>query len=224
VSAAALFFALTAGGGVSLAGAVPSSSGDGLTSPLQQASGTVTGATQDVGSAVQQVLPAPAPQPSPSPSGPLSQVLGPVTGTVSAVTGTVGSLVSQAPQPTIQPTITPTVAPPGGSSSHQQHPTTSGATGGQVKPVNVPQPTYPLPRSIGDAELGSTFAPGTAEPQAARGVTPQLTPEPHHRASLFGLGSDKLPSAVVLLAFTAIAAVVAGHVGIWQNRRSNTSA
>lgn len=230
VSASALFLALVAGGGMSLAGAVPgTSTGDGLSGATGSTTNTVNGLVSPVTSA----LPAPSPQPSPSPSGPLQTVVGTVTSTATTTVKTVTGTVDNVLHPT----------PSGGGSSggtqggsHGSSGPTGGSTGGGSTSTGPRQGTKgtpkvarpaagieaaaalpALPRNL-DTRVG--LSSSTAEqPHVAAASAPELAPTPaDHTPAFIALSKRTLPAAIVVIAVAAVAAVGAGHIGVWQNR------
>jgi hypothetical protein len=145
-----------------------------------------------------------------------------VAGTTTTVTGAVSGLTGQAPAPV--PVPTPGESGSGGTT----HPSTGGgSTGSQPSVATHHQPTASvglsravaaLPRSLGRDPVG-TEVPATNRVAAAS--APQLAPHaslaPHGGLGL--LGRDSLPAAVVVIGVAAVAAVAAGHIGVWTNGR-----
>jgi hypothetical protein len=252
VSAGALLVAL-AGGGLSLAGAVPGSdSGGGLVSTVGSATSgngvTVPGTsttlpTPTLPDPVAQALPLPTGTQSPAPtpttkSGPIQQVVKTVDKTVHKTVHTTvstvkalgnGSGTSGSGGGTTTTPNPPTAGRPTGSGSttktlHAGGTTVAAPLGGRLGHT-VPAATSGARTvdALGSDAAGSV-APAQTNLQAAgqRAAAlgrPQLAPTPSLSIPpVVGLGSHTLPGAIVAVAFAALAALVASHIGVWQNR------
>jgi hypothetical protein len=224
VSGAALFFALAAGS-ISLASAPQTPADGGLIPPAT----TPVSGTVDTASGL---LPTPDPTPAPE--------AGPIGGVVKTVTNTVNSTVKTATD-TVDGVLNPTPPPNGGGTPSGGHRHggagspggSTGSTGGgsvthhhkTTTTLSVPV-TPRLPREAigatafgpaGQGSLGGTTVTNPGDVTAA--ATPQLRPQPsNHLPSLGDLGEHSLPASIIVIAVTAVAAIAASHIGVWQNR------
>jgi hypothetical protein len=239
VSAGALFIAL-AGGGLSLAGAVPGSAGNSalpaVSSPhdggLLHGQSLPTVPPLPVPVPVPLPAPAPVPTTAPTDSGPLPPT---VTKTVHKTVKTVQGLLGGGS---------------GGSGGSQggsggqhggsrgSHPGTSGHQPGSKTPDNTksrpptrsvtPGGVYRVPMRRVDTVAAAAaprlanhanVAANVAAAGAPAAVPPQLAPTPSlTQPPIVSIGQRSLPAAIVAIAIAAFAALAASHVGVWQNR------
>jgi hypothetical protein len=240
VSAGALFIAL-AGGGLSLAGAVPGSAQSGVPAVSSPHDGGVLHGTTlptippvPVPSPVSLPVPLPSPAPAPSSSsdaGPVPTVTKTVHKTVKTVQGILGGGSGSAGG-----------GSQGGSGgkhggSGGSHPGTTGhqpSSTGSKTPVKTKAPSvrtlapggvYRAPMRRVDTLTAAAAAPGLAQHAnvAAAGapaaIPPQLAPTPSMtQPPIVSIGQRSLPAAIVAVAIAAFAALAASHIGVWQNR------
>jgi hypothetical protein len=221
VSAGALLVVLS-GGGLALGGVVPGSDGalDPIVSTVTSTASSTISSTESGAGLV------PAPQPAPEP------VQSTLDGATKAVDDTLapddqdpsdpgndggatgGDLGSQ-PKPGRKAT-TASVDTPSGTTARTVKAPAAHATSG-LAAIQGPTAWHGRATAALSGNAPITEQPVTAAPHGA--IAPRLLPQLPSAGSQSPLsGNEALPGVLVVLAVTGLAALVASHIGVWQNR------